>query len=78
MATEFYKRSLITSTPQHDSCTGAWVPYAFVAWHDEKGHFQLHRFPELEALSFHTEQEAVSCGLSIAHGWVDTDIYSSH
>jgi hypothetical protein len=64
MTTEFYKRSLITSTPKRDSYNGAWVPYAFVAWHDEKGHFQFHRFPELDALSFPTEKEAVSYGLS--------------
>ena len=78
MATEFYKRSLITSTPKRDSRTGTWVPYAFICWHDATGHFQIHRFPELDALSFPTEQEAVSCGLSIAHGWMDTDVYASH
>lgn len=75
MATEFYRRSLITSTPKQDSCTGTWIPYAFIAWHDQNGHFQLHRFPELDQLSFPTEQEAISCGLSIAHRWMDTDVH---
>jgi hypothetical protein len=78
MATEFYKSSLITSTPKRDSRIGAWVPYAFISWHDQTGHFQIHRFPELDALSFATEQEAVSCGLSVAHRWMDTSICPSY
>jgi hypothetical protein len=75
MATDFYKRRLITSTPKNNSRTRSWIPYVYVSWHDEKGKFQLHRFPELDAISFRTEQEADSYGISIGRRWVDTDVF---
>jgi hypothetical protein len=77
MATEFYKRSLITSTPKLNSCIGAWVPYAFICWHDEMGHFSYTDFLNSMRLSFPAEQEAVSCGLSIVPTWMDTAVYTS-
>jgi hypothetical protein len=71
MASEFYKDSLITSSPKRDAEAGKWVPYAFVSWH-EYGKLKTHRFAELGALSFGSEMEAVTCGLLEGHKWVDS------
>ncbi len=64
----FYGRCLITSHPK--SVSNLWVPYAFVAWRENRK-FQFHRFPELGHLFFSTEAEARSVGFAIARNWAD-------
>ncbi len=68
MGTEFYGRCFITSHPK--SVCDVWVTYAFVAWR-ENGKVEVHRFPELDELSFSTGEEALSVGFSTARRWTD-------
>lgn len=68
MAMQFYNGSLIISAPRRAPSTQNWIPYAFVSWL-ERGQYQFHRFPELRALTFTTEREALFVGFSVARSW---------
>ena len=69
MWSRLYRDHVIIAFPSYDTATQGWAPQAAISWWigSSRG-FEFVRFPN----RFMTEQEAVSCALTMGQRWVDS------